>query len=158
MFIGVVRVPKKEKESKRKKIFEKVGLVFRNPVRVDIVRELQETPQRPIELAEKIGVSKQQLNYHLKSLKKGGIVQVHKDELPKTKPIPVGLPDMRGVRVNGVDKNEKIQISYGVELTENGEKIAGKVLNVFHELGEDETTKKSEKKISEIEKEKEGEM
>ncbi|MFB0563081.1 MAG: ArsR/SmtB family transcription factor [Candidatus Lokiarchaeia archaeon] len=150
-------MPKKKKDPKRKKIFEKVGLVFRNPTRVDIVRELQETPQRPIDLAEKIGVSKQQLNYHLKSLKKGGIVQVHKDELPKTKPKPRSLPDMRGVRVNGVDENENIQISYGVELTENGEKIADKFLNILHELGEDETTKKSEKKISEIEKEKEGE-
>ena len=61
---------KKKTEPKKKKIFEKVNLVFRNPVRVDIMNELSSTAQRPIDLADNIGVEKQTINYHLQSLKR----------------------------------------------------------------------------------------
>ncbi|MEX2706713.1 MAG: helix-turn-helix domain-containing protein [Candidatus Freyrarchaeum guaymaensis] len=127
----------KRKDEKKRRIFEKVGLVFRNPVRVDIVRELSSSAQRPIDLARKIGVPKQQINYHLRSLKEGGIVRVHREELPK--PASKRLLGVKGVRVNGVDEEGRVQVSYGVELTRNGEVIANQIQNLLSQLVEEET-------------------
>jgi len=62
-----------EKKEKKKPIFEKVGLVFRNPTRVGIVRELSTSSQRPIDLANKLEVDRQNINYHIGALKRGGI-------------------------------------------------------------------------------------
>ena len=40
---------------KKRRTFEKIGLVFRSPIRVEIVRELyQSSPQRPVELARSL--------------------------------------------------------------------------------------------------------
>lgn len=141
-------MPKKRKQDERKKIFEKAGLAFRNPVRVEIIKELYESPQRPIDLSKKIGVPKQQINYHLQSLKKGGIIQIHREILPEETPKPEDLPDMRGVRVNGVDEGGEIQVSYGVELTINGKKIANNFVKQLYLSEEEEpsTKKKGEKK------------
>ena len=115
---------KKTTEPKKKKIFEKVNLVFRNPVRVDIVRELSTTAQRPIDLADNIGVEKQTINYHLQSLKRGGLVRTHTEELSQDSEEVEELTRMKGARVDGYTENGKVQVSYGVELTKNGEKVA----------------------------------
>jgi len=72
---------KEEKKKNKPPIFEKVGLVFRSPVRADIMRELSENVQRPQEIANKIDISKQNLNYHLKALKKGGLIKTHTEEI-----------------------------------------------------------------------------
>jgi len=115
---------KKKTEPKKKKIFEKVNLVFRNPVRVDIVRELSSTAQRPIDLADNIGVEKQTINYHLQSLKRGGLIRTHTEELSQDSEEVEELTRMKGARVDGYTENGKVQVSYGVELTQNGEKVA----------------------------------
>lgn len=150
---------KKKKETERAKIFEKVGLAFRNPVRVEIIKELSDAPQRPIDLSNKIGVPKQQINYHLQSLKKGGIVKVHKEKLPEPESKPKDLPDRRGVTINGLDESGEIQVSYGVELTRNGKKIANSFVKQLYLPEEEEkpTRKKGEEKIIGKEKLKEGE-
>ena len=40
------------KKKKKKPIFDKVGLIFRNPIRVDILKQLSESPQRPKKIAD----------------------------------------------------------------------------------------------------------
>ncbi|MHA2037160.1 MAG: helix-turn-helix domain-containing protein [Promethearchaeota archaeon] len=120
---------KKEGKRKQKKpIFEKVGIVFRNPVRADIMRELSEAPQRPQKLAENIDVSKQNLNYHLNALKKGGLIKSHTEELPEDK-----IPKEKGTRINGVGEEGKIQVTYGVELTENGKDVVNQYIDPLYE-------------------------
>jgi len=112
---------------KKRRTFEKIGLVFRSPIRVEIVRELyQSSPQRPVELARKLGVSKQNVSYHLKKLKEGGIVRVHREAMP---PVVFNSLYKRGVRINGVNEEGKIMLSYGVELTENGFNVADMLYN-----------------------------
>ena len=65
-----------KKEEKKKPIFEKVGIVFRSPVRADIMKQLSESPQRPKKLADEIGIQRQNINYHLNALKKLNRAQV----------------------------------------------------------------------------------
>ncbi|MHA1196320.1 MAG: helix-turn-helix domain-containing protein [Promethearchaeota archaeon] len=113
----------KEKNEKKKPVFEKIGLVFRSPVRVDILKQLSEREQKPIEIANKIGIPKQSLNYHLNVLKRGGLVKAHIKKLPEEK-----LTSDKGARVLGFDKNGKVQVSSGIELTENGKKIVEGVI------------------------------
>ncbi|GEM_PF-6264418 len=122
-------------EKKRRRTFEKIGLVFRSPIRVDIVRELyRSSPQKPVELARKLGVSKQNVSYHLKKLKEGGIVRVHREAMPlvvfnSLYKAVINSLYKRGVRINGVNEEGKIMLSYGVELTENGFNVANMLYN-----------------------------
>ena len=119
-----------KKKEKKKPIFEKVGIVFRNPVRADIMRELSESPQRPKQIAENLGddVSKQSLNYHLNALKKGGLIKSHTEELPEDE-----IPKEKGTRINGVGEEGKIQVSYGVELTKNGKDVVNHYIDPLYE-------------------------
>jgi len=127
-----------KKEKKKKPIFEKVGLVFRSPIRTDILREISENPQKPKKIAENIGVQKQNLNYHLNALKRGGLIQTHKEELSE-----IDLQIEKGTRINGINESGKIQVSYGVELTKNGKNIVNQFINPLYE---DKITKKNESK------------
>ncbi|MFX0020165.1 MAG: winged helix-turn-helix domain-containing protein [Promethearchaeota archaeon] len=117
-----------KKKEKKKPIFDKVGLVFRSPVRVDIMKELSEKTQRPIDIADNIGIEKQNLNYHLNALKKGGLVKTHKEELSETE-----FQMERGKRINGLSKKGKLKVSYGVELTKNGKKIVNQFVDPLYE-------------------------
>ena len=117
-----------KKKEKKKPIFDKVGLVFRSPVRVDIMKELSEKTQRPIDIADNIGIEKQNLNYHLNALKKGGLVKTHKEELSETE-----FQVERGTRINGLSKKGKLKVSYGVELTKNGKKIVNQFVDPLYE-------------------------
>ena len=119
-----------KKKEKKKPIFEKVGIVFRNPVRADILRQLSESPQRPKDIAENIEdiKSKQSLNYHLNALKKGGLIKSHTEELPEDE-----IPKEKGTRINGIGKEGKIQVSYGVELTKNGKNIVNQYIDPLYE-------------------------
>jgi len=126
------------KKEKKKPIFEKVGLVFRSPIRADIMKEISEEAKRPIDIADKIGVQKQRLNYHLNELKKGGLVKTHQ-EIRKSEE----LPSDRGIRINGATENGKVKYSHGVELTVHGRDIVNKFLN---QLYEEESKHKEERK------------
>ena len=117
-----------KKKEKKKPIFEKVGIIFRNPVRADIMRELSESPQRPQKLAESIDVSKQNLNYHLNALKRGGLIKSHTEELPEDE-----IPKEKGTRIDGVGEEGKIQVTYGVELTENGKNVVDQYIDPLYE-------------------------
>ncbi|MFX1364117.1 MAG: ArsR/SmtB family transcription factor [Promethearchaeota archaeon] len=128
---------KKEEKKKKKPMFDKVGLVFRSPVRADILRELAENPQRPTEIAENIGLQKQNINYHLNALKRGGIVKVRKEEYPEAE-----IPKGKGKRINGVSKNGKVKVVQGVELTKNGKDIVNKFISPLYE---DNLPKKNER-------------
>ncbi|MHA1933007.1 MAG: winged helix-turn-helix domain-containing protein [Promethearchaeota archaeon] len=119
-----------KKKEKKKPIFEKVGIVFRNPVRADILRQLSESPQRPKNIAENIEdiKSKQSLNYHLNALKKGGLIKSHTEELPEDE-----IPKEKGTRINGIGEEGKIQVSYGVELTKNGKDVVNQYIDPLYE-------------------------
>ncbi len=132
-----------KKKKKKKAIFEKVGIVFRNPVRADIMRELSESPQRPKKIAENIGIQKQSLNYHLNALKKGGLIKSHTEELSEEE-----IPKERGTRINGIGAGGKIQVSYGVELTKNGKNVVNQYIDPLYEeeSGEKEEDIKKNKK------------
>ncbi|MFX1324393.1 MAG: ArsR/SmtB family transcription factor [Promethearchaeota archaeon] len=136
---------KKEKEEKivkKKPIFEKVGIVFRNPVRAEIMRELSERPQRPKKLADSIGIQKQNINYHLNALKKGGLIKTHRTELEEEE-----IPKERGTRINGVGGSGKFKVSFGVELTKNGKNIVNQFIDPLYEKenGEKEQDNKNNK-------------
>jgi DNA-binding transcriptional ArsR family regulator len=118
----------KKEEKKKKPIFEKVGIVFRSPVRADIMRELSETPQRPKNLADNIGIQKQSINYHLNALKRGGLIRTHSEELDETE-----IPKEKGTRINGVSGEGKLKVSYGVELTKNGKNIVSQFIDPLYE-------------------------
>lgn len=118
----------KKEEKKKKPIFEKVGIVFRNPVRADIMRELSESPQRPKKLADNIGIQKQNINYHLNALKRGGLVRTHTEELDEKE-----IPKEKGTRINGVGGSGKFKVSYGVELTKNGKNIVNQFIDPLYE-------------------------
>ncbi|MHA2008326.1 MAG: winged helix-turn-helix domain-containing protein [Promethearchaeota archaeon] len=128
-----------KKEKKKKPVFEKVGIVFRNPVRADILKELSESPQRPKEIAENIGIQKQNLNYHLNALKKGGIVQTRREEFSESE-----LPKGKGTRINGRSESGMIQAAYGVELTKNGKKIVNQFIDPLYEEEENSNDKKED--------------
>ena len=134
---------KKEEKKKKKPIFEKVGIVFRNPVRADIMRELSESPQRPKKIAENIGIQKQSLNYHLNALKKGGLIKSHTEEVEEKE-----IPKERGTRINGVGEQGKFQVTYGVELTKNGKNLVNQYINPLYEeeSGDKEESEKIKKK------------
>ena len=117
-----------EKKEKKKPIFEKVGLVFRNPMRVEILRELSSSSQRPVDLANKLEVERQNINYHIGALKRGGIIKTQKMEVSKEE-----ASKMKGAIVNKVTENGKLKISYGVELTKNGKEIANQFINPLYE-------------------------
>jgi DNA-binding transcriptional ArsR family regulator len=134
----------KKKRKKKKPVFEKVGLVFRSPVRADILKELSEAPQRPKELAENIGIEKQNLNYHLNALKRGGIIQTRRAEFTEAE-----LPKGKGTRINGRSESGKIQVAYGVELTKNGKNIVNQFIDPLYE---EEKNKKNEKEEEKNEK------
>ena len=134
------------KKEKKKPIFEKVGIVFRNPIRADIMHHLSENPQRPSDIAQEIGIQKQNLNYHLNALKKGGLIKTHAEEVSES-----NLPSKKGTRINGLTKNGKLKVSYGVELTKNGKNITNQFIEPLFEKYTDE--KKSRKLINKKEDE-----
>lgn len=137
---------KKEPKGKKKPMFEKVGLVFRNPKRVEIIRELSFNSQRPVDLANKLEVDRQNINYHIGALKRGGIIKTQKMEVSKDE-----APKMRGAKIDEVTENGKLKISYGVELTKNGKDIA----NLFVDPLYEETNIDEEHKNDHIKKKKE---
>lgn len=120
---------KVKKEENKKPIFEKVGLVFRSPVRADILRELSESPQRPKEIADNIGLSKQNINYHLDALKRGGMIQTRREEFAEDE-----IPKGKGTRINGVGKSGKLKVVQGVELTRNGKDIVNQFISPLYEV------------------------
>jgi len=130
-----------KKKEKKKPIFEKVGIVFRNPIRADIMRQLSESPQRPKNIAENMGVEKQFLNYHLNALKKGGLIQSHSEELSEEE-----IPKERGTRINGVGEDGKFQVTYGVELTKNGKNLVNQYIDPLYE--EESGDKEEKEKIN----------
>ena len=138
----MTKIAKKE-EKKKKPIFEKVGIVFRNPVRADIMRELSESPQRPKKLADNIGIQKQNINYHLNALKRGGLVRTHTEELDEKE-----IPKEKGTRINGVGGSGKFKVSYGVELTKNGKNIVNQFIDPLYDekSGDEEENIKNNKK------------
>lgn len=117
-----------EKKGKKKPIFEKVGLVFRNPMRVDIVRELSTNSQRPIDLANKLEVDRQSMNYHIGALKRGGIIKTQNMEVSQEE-----ASKFKGAIVNKVTKEGKLKISYGVELTKNGKDVVKQFVDPLYE-------------------------
>jgi DNA-binding Lrp family transcriptional regulator len=117
-----------EKKGKKKPIFEKVGLIFRNPTRVNIVRELSTNSQRPIDLANRLEVDRQNINYHISALKRGGIIKTQKMEVSQEE-----ASKMKGAIVNKVTKEGKLKISYGVELTKNGKDIVNQFVDPLYE-------------------------
>lgn len=127
----------KKKVKKKKPIFEKVGIVFRNPVRADIMKELSVSPQRPKKLADNIGIQKQNINYHLNALKRGGLIRTHTEELDEKE-----IPREKGTRINGVEGSGKFKVSYGVELTKNGKNIVNQFIDPLYE-GESESKKEN---------------
>lgn len=126
-------------KKKKKPIFDKVGLVFRNPIRADILKELSENPQRPKKIADDFGMKKQSLNYHLNALKREGLIQTHTEEMSKTE-----IPQEKGTRINGVAKDGKLKVSYGVELTKNGKNIVNKFINPLYEEEKNKNNKKED--------------
>jgi len=135
------------KKEKKKPIFEKVGLVFRSPIRADILRELSEKPQKPIEMAENIGIQKQNLNYHLNALKRGGLIQTHTEKIPEPE-----LKVEKGTRIDGQTDNGKIQVSYGVELTKNGKDVLNQFISPLYEEEPAKKIKKKENDVKEVER------
>ena len=131
----------KKKEKKKKPIFEKVGLVFRSPVRAEILRELSESPQRPKEIAENIGLQKQNINYHLNALKRGGIIKTRRGEFIESE-----VPRSKGTRINGISKSGKLKVTQGVELTKNGKDIVNQFISPLYEEGISENDRKKENK------------
>ena len=130
-----------QKKEKKKPIFEKVGLVFRNPMRVDILRELSTSSQRPVDLANKLDVERQNINYHIGALKRGGIIKTQKLEVSEEE-----ASKMKGAIVNKVTENGKLKISYGVELTKNGKDIADQFIDpLYEEVNLDEEHKEERK-------------
>jgi DNA-binding transcriptional ArsR family regulator len=122
-----------KKTESRRDIFYKVNVIFKNPLRVDILQELSILPQRPIDLAKKFGVQQQVINYHLTTLRKSGLIKEHKKELPRSGKVLEKLGDMKGVRVKGMTESGKIEVSYGLELTESGKKIAKQFVNKLYQ-------------------------
>ncbi|MFX1388227.1 MAG: ArsR/SmtB family transcription factor [Promethearchaeota archaeon] len=119
---------KEEKKEKKKPLFEKVGLIFRSPIRADILRELSESPQRPTEIAQNIGIQKQNINYHLNALKRGGIIKTRREEYSEAE-----LPKGKGMRINGISKSGKLKVTEGVELTENGKNIVNQFISPLYQ-------------------------
>ena len=137
---------KKEKKEKKKPIFEKVGLVFRNPMRVEILRELSTSSQRPVDLENKLDVERQNINYHIGALKRGGIIKTQNMEVTQEE-----ASKLKGAIVNKVTEEGKLKVSYGVELTKNGKNIANQFIDPLYEEENGEEEHKEERKITEKE-------
>ena len=138
------------KKEKKKPIFEKVGIVFRNPIRADIMHHLSEKPQRPSDIAQEIGIQKQNLNYHLNALKKGGLIKTHAEEVSES-----DIPSKKGTRINGLTESGKIKVSYGVELTKNGKNVVNKFVDpLFEKYHEKNELKKPINKKEDVKNEK----
>jgi len=135
-----------KKKEKKKPIFEKVGIVFRSPVRADILRQLSESPQRPKKLADDLDIQKQNINYHLNALKRGGLVKIHSEELTEEE-----IPKEKGTRINGIVGGGKFKVSYGVELTKNGKNVVNQFIDPLYE--EESGSKKEKNKNNEKEDE-----
>ncbi|MFX0004727.1 MAG: winged helix-turn-helix domain-containing protein, partial [Promethearchaeota archaeon] len=103
----------------------------------DIMRELSQNVQRPQEISNKFDIPKQNLNYHLNALKKGGLIKTHTEEIEEPE-----IPTQRGIRFDGRSETGKLQVSYGVELTKNGKKIVNKFIDPLYE---EDNTKNNEK-------------
>ena len=116
-------------------------------MRVDIVRELSTNSQRPIDLANKLEVDRQNINYHISALKRGGIIKTQKMEVSQEE-----ASKMKGAIVNKVTKEGKLKISYGVELTKNGKDVVNQFVDPLYEEvmveeeHKDESVKKNKKK------------
>jgi len=134
-------MPEKKEKEKKKKIFEKVGLVFRNPMRVEILRELSFNSQRPVDLANKLEVERQNINYHIGALKRGGIIKTQNMEVSKEEVLK-----MKGAKINKLTENGNLKISYGVELTKNGKDIANQFVDPLYEEANLEEEHKEEHK------------
>jgi len=132
-------VKKNDKKKKKKPIFEKVGLVFRSPIRADIMRELSQNVQRPQEISTKFDIPKQNLNYHLNALKKGGLIKTHVEEVEEPE-----MESQRGIRFDGRSETGKLQVSYGVELTKNGKNIVNKFIDPLYEEDKNEKNEKED--------------
>ncbi|MFX1503322.1 MAG: ArsR/SmtB family transcription factor [Promethearchaeota archaeon] len=103
-------------------------MVFRNPIRADILKQLSESPQRPKKIADDFGMKKQSLNYHLNALKREGLIQTHTEELTEKE-----IPQEKGTRINGVANDGKLKVSYGIELTKNGKNIFNQFIDPLYE-------------------------
>ena len=108
-------------------------------MRVEILRELSFNSQRPIDLANKLEVERQNVNYHINALKRGGLVKTQKMEVSEEE-----IPKKRGATVDGVTQNGKLKISYGVELTQNGKEIANQFVEPLYEQTPSEQEHKKE--------------
>jgi DNA-binding Lrp family transcriptional regulator len=135
---------KEEKKGKKKPIFEKVGLVFRNPMRVEILKELSTQSQRPVDLANKLEVERQNINYHIGALKRGGIIQTQKMEVSEEE-----ASKLKGATIDNVTDNGKLKVSYGVELTKNGKEIVNQFVDPLYEEEHKEERKINKKEVSE---------
>jgi DNA-binding transcriptional ArsR family regulator len=135
----IIMAKKTNKKEKKKPIFEKVGLVFRSPVRAGILRQLSANPQSPKEIADFLDESKQNINYHLNALKRGGIVQTRRVEYNEEE-----LPKGKGVRINGKSESGKLQVAQGVELTKNGKDIVNKFIDPLYEEEKDQNNEKED--------------
>jgi len=116
-------------------------------MRVDIVRELSSSSQRPVDLANKLEVERQNINYHLGALKRGGIIKTQKMEVSKEE-----ASKLKGAIVNKATENGKLKISYGVELTENGKDIVNQFIDPLYEeanIEEEHKEKRNNKKKEE---------
>ena len=134
---------KDEKKGKKKPIFEKVGLVFRNPMRVEILKELSTQSQRPVDLANKLEVERQNINYHIGALKRGGIIQTQKMEVSEEE-----ASKLKGATIDNVTDNGKLKVSYGVELTKNGKEIVNQFVDPLYEEEHKEERKINKKEVS----------
>ncbi|MBA7656489.1 hypothetical protein ES703_64415 [subsurface metagenome] len=81
-----------------------------------------------MDLANKLEVERQNINYHVGALKRGGIIKTQKMEVSKEE-----ASKMRGAIVNKATENGKLKISYGVELTKNGKEIANQFIAPLYE-------------------------
>jgi len=131
-----------KKEGKKKPIFDKVGLVFRSPIRADIMKEISHNVQKPQEIADKFEIPKQNINYHIQALKKGGLIKTHTEEREE-------MPSERGVRINGKSESGKFKVSYGVELTKNGKNIVNQFIDPLYEKENEKEKIKNKKKEEE---------
>jgi len=109
-------------------------------MRIEILRELSLSSQRPVDLANKLEVERQNINYHIGALKRGGIIKTQKMEVSKEE-----ASKMKGAIVNKATENGKLKISYGIELTKNGKDIANQFIEPLYEEANLEEEHKNER-------------
>jgi DNA-binding Lrp family transcriptional regulator len=81
-----------------------------------------------VDLANKLEVERQNINYHIGALKRGGIIKTQKMEVSEEE-----ASKLKGAIVNKVTENGRLKISYGVELTKNGKEIANQFIDPLYE-------------------------